>query len=75
MQLEKRKFAERGRERIAKGSLGWVMRNSLQRAAETGCLRVAVLDNVVRGFVLFSVPTRGAFWKFLHAAKNASHRH
>lgn len=50
----------RGRKKVAKGSLGRVMRNSIQRAAETGCLHVAVLDNVVRGFVRFSQPTRGA---------------
>lgn len=58
----------RGREKVAKGSLGWVMRNSIQRAAETGCLHVAVLDNVVRGFVLFSQPTRGANkgWNVIH---------
>jgi hypothetical protein len=58
----------RGREKLAKGSLGWVMRNSIQRAAETGCLHVAVLDNVVRGFVLFSQPTRGANkgWNVIH---------
>lgn len=46
-------------EKLAPSSLGWVRRDSMERAYEAGCLNIAQFDAQTVGFVLWSNPTRG----------------
>lgn len=57
-------------ESALKGCLGWVRKDSMQNAIAVGMMNVALdEDGFVRGFVIWSTPTRGTNkgWNVIHS--------
>lgn len=56
-------------ESALKGCLGWVRKDSMRNAIAAGMMNVALdTDGFVRGFVIWSTPTRGVNkgWNVIH---------